>query len=83
MTRILGADGLLVTTSSGELRAVDDVVSRTCSSVDPERRTITTFGVNGDAIRLDVEAFDNHYNLFVMLTPHRRLRLGRRIDLAA
>lgn len=69
VTRILGADGLLVTTSSGELRAVDDVVSRARSSVDPERRTITTTDVNGDAIRLDVEAFDNHCNLFVTLTP--------------
>ena len=70
VTRILAADGLLLRTSSGgELRAVDDVISRARSSVDSERRTITTTDVNGNAIELDVEAFDNHYNLFVTLTP--------------
>jgi hypothetical protein len=35
--------------------------------------------VNGDLVELDVETFYNGYNLFLLLMPHRRIRLGRRL----
>jgi hypothetical protein len=40
---------------------------------------LTTHDVNGDDVLMDVEVFDNSYNTFLIVQPHRRVPLGRRL----
>jgi hypothetical protein len=35
--------------------------------------------LSGESVEVDVETFFNGYNVFVLLTPHRRVSLGRRL----
>ncbi len=45
--------------------------------------SMTATDVNGDLVQLDVQTFFNGYNTFVFVQPHRRVRLGRRLAVAA
>ena len=39
--------------------------------------------LNGEPVEFEVETFFNGYNVFVLLMPHRRVSLGRRLQVQA
>lgn len=55
--------------------------ARLAADVESDRMMLT--GKDGTSRRFNLEAFSNQRCLFVMVTPHSRLRTGRRVEVVA
>lgn len=67
--------------SDGSVVAEVANAARHAADVESDRMLLT--GTDGTPRRFNVEAFSNQRCLFVMVTPHSRLRTGRRVEVIA
>jgi hypothetical protein len=70
---------LTIGLASGDGKPFGDIMHASRGALDVPSKQVAVRDVEGEARVMVAEAYFNRFNFFVLLTAHRRLRLGRRL----